>query len=192
MSFFITAGMTGVRGSTSPEGPKLDFAAVDATDCAIEGTVNCARREEGRPDFTGTAVGPAVTGGAASTFGGATIAAAGEGVFTTTALGFAAGAAEALGFVATGAAAGFLGAACGATTLLTGLLFTGAVTIFFTAGRFAFDGVLEADFTGAAGFLAAVVVFTLLAANAFAFGCGLAATLGLAFLVLVALNSCLL
>ena len=192
MSFFITAGMTGVRGSTSPEGPKLDFAAVDATDCAIEGTVNCARREEGRPDFTGTAVGPAVTGGAASTFGGATIAAAGEGVFATTALGFAAGAAEALGFVATGAAAGFLGAACGATTLLTGLLFTGAVTIFFAAGRFAFDGVLEADFTGAAGFLAAVVVFTLLAATAFAFGCGLAATLGLAFLVLVALNSCLL
>ena len=194
MSFFITAGMTGVRGSTSPEGPKLDFAAVDATDCAIEGTVNCARREEGRPDFTGIAVGPAATGGAASTFWGTTIAAAGEseGVFATTALGFAAGAAEALGFGATGAAAGFLGAACGATTLLTGLLFTGAVTMFFAAGRFAFDGVLAADFTGAAGFLAAVVVFTLLAATAFAFGCGLAATLGLAFLVLVALNSCLL
>ena len=134
--------MTGVRGSTSPEGPKLDFAAVDATDCAIEGTVNCARREEGRPDFTGTAGGPAVPGGAASTFGGATIGAAVEGAFGTTAL----------GFVATGAAADFLGAAFGAAALLTGLLFTGEVTVFFEAGGFAFDGVLAEDFTGDGGF----------------------------------------
>ena len=185
--------MTGVRGSTSPEGPKLDFAAVDATDCAIDGTVNCARLEEGRPDFTGTAGGPAVTGGAASTFGGATIVAAFEGAFGTTALGFVAGAADALGFVATGAAAGFLGAAFGAAALLTGLLFTGEVTVFFAAGGFAFDGVLAEDFTGVAGFFAAAVVaLTLLVATALAFGCGLAATVGWAFLVLVAFNSCLL
>ena len=179
----MTAGMTGVRGSTSPEGPKLDFAAVDATDCAIEGTVNCARREEGRPDFTGTAGGPAVTGGAAITFGATTIGAAVEGAFGTTAL----------GFVATGAAADFLGAAFGAAALLTGLLFTGEVTVFFAAGGFAFDGVLAEDFTGVGGFFAAAVVaLTLLVATALAFGCGLAATVGWAFLVLVAFNSCLL
>ena len=33
---------------------KLDLAAVDATDCAMDGTVSCANREEGRPVRTGT------------------------------------------------------------------------------------------------------------------------------------------
>ena len=32
---------------------KLALAAVDATDCAMEGTVNCARREDGRPALAG-------------------------------------------------------------------------------------------------------------------------------------------
>lgn len=30
------------------------MAAVDATDCAMEGTVSCASREDGRPALTGT------------------------------------------------------------------------------------------------------------------------------------------
>jgi hypothetical protein len=33
---------------------KLALAAVEATDCAIDGTVNCANREEGRPALAGT------------------------------------------------------------------------------------------------------------------------------------------
>ena len=44
---------------------KLALAAVDATDCAMDGTVNCARREDGRPERTG--IPSAVIGGAAVT-----------------------------------------------------------------------------------------------------------------------------
>jgi len=46
------------------------LAAVDATDCAIEGTVNCVRREEGRGlrstplDDTGAGAGTGVGAGA--------------------------------------------------------------------------------------------------------------------------------
>jgi hypothetical protein len=159
----------------------------------MEGTVNCARREEGRPDFTGTAAGPTVVAGVASNLGGATSVTAGAGGFASTALGLTALAAGALGFEAGGAAAGFLAAVWGVTTLLTGLLFTGVVTVFFAEEGVAFGGDLTADFTGTNGFFAAVVTaLALLAATALAFGCGLAATWGLAFLVLVAFNSCLL
>jgi len=47
------------------------LAAVDATDWAIDGTVSCANREEGRPDFTGTAL---VAGAGAGTGGEGAIA----------------------------------------------------------------------------------------------------------------------
>ena len=78
--------------------------------------------------------------------------------------------------------------------LVAGAVFlAGVVTIFFGAGALAFAGVLELDFTGTAAFLAgaegalvALAVLTLDAAT------GLAAAPGLAFLVLVAFNSCLL
>ena len=43
---------------------KLALAAVEATDCAMEGTVNCASREEGRPALTGTDVAAVGTGAA--------------------------------------------------------------------------------------------------------------------------------
>jgi hypothetical protein len=115
---------------------------------------------------------------------------AGAGGFATTTFGLAAVTAGGLVFVARGAATGFLAAASGVTTLLTGLLFTGVVTIFFAEGGFAFGGDLATDFTGATGFFAAVFsALVVLAATALAFGCGLAATGGLAFLVLVAFNS---
>ena len=41
---------------------KLALAAVDATDCAMEGTVSCANREEGRPALGGTGATPTVAG----------------------------------------------------------------------------------------------------------------------------------
>ena len=68
---------------------KLALAAVEATDCAIEGTVNCASRDDGRPALTGTdgAAGVAnATGatGATEAFIGATTGAAGSlGAFTS-------------------------------------------------------------------------------------------------------------
>ena len=45
----------GVISGKATLGVKLDLAAVDATDCAMDGTVNCAKRDDGRPDFCGTA-----------------------------------------------------------------------------------------------------------------------------------------
>ena len=48
---------------------KLPLAAVDATDCAIDGTVNCAKREDGRPALGGTDGVAVETGGGAAAVG---------------------------------------------------------------------------------------------------------------------------
>lgn len=164
---------------------------MDAIDWAIEGTVNCARREEGLPDLTGTALGSWVTG--AATLGvtdAAALAGAGEGL--------CAGAALAAGFTAAAVALAAAGVgdffATGAAALGGGAVFlAGVVTVFFGAGTLAFAGVLEMDLTGAAVFLTgAAGALVALAALILVAATGLAPVPGLAFLVLVAFNSCLL
>lgn len=177
----------------------------------MDGTVNCAKREEGLPDFTGTADGSLLTGTA-------TLAGAAATGLAATAAAFAATGALAAGFAATAGAlaAGFEGAAglatllaldalaltvgvflaAGAAALAAGagvVFLAGLVTVFFGAGALALAGVLERALIGAAGFLAgATGTLAALAGLDLAAGTDLDAAPGLAFLVLVAFNSCLL
>jgi hypothetical protein len=119
---------------------KLDLAAVDATDWAMDGTVSWAKRDDGRPDLTGTPLGAAAGAGAegleAITFteGLAFVSATTGAVLAGVALGsgFTAGA------LAVGVfAAGFL--AC--TGLSAGAILT--ATGAFTAGVVVRDVFLE-------------------------------------------------
>ena len=96
-------------------------------------------------------------------------------------------------------AAAVLGAdffAAGAAALDAGagvVFLVGVVTVFFGADALVLACVGEIDFGATAGFLAAATgVLAVLAALGLAAGTCLAAVLGLAFLVLVAFNSCLL
>jgi hypothetical protein len=50
-----------MRG-TGADCEKLDLAAVDATDCAMEGTVTWARRDDGRPALAGAGATTGATG----------------------------------------------------------------------------------------------------------------------------------
>lgn len=171
---------------------------MDATDWAIEGTVNCARRDEGLPDLTGTAVGSLL--GCIGTLGATgrgTLAARGAALLTSGALvgsglTMAAGALDttavlAADFFAAGAAVLDAGAGAGEVFLVE------VVTVFFGAEVLGFAWVLEIGFGAAAGSLAGTTgVLAVLDALGLAAGTCLAAVVGLAFLVLVAFNSCLL
>ena len=168
---------------------------MEATDWAIEGTVNCARRDEGLPDLTGTAVGSLLgCVGSLGAIGAATLAGAGAALPTGGALlaglKVAAGALDATAvlaadFFAAGAAG--LGAGGGAVFLV------GVITVFFGAEALVLACVLEINLGATAGFLVgATDVLAVFVALGLAAGTCLAAVLGLAFLVLVAFNSCLL
>jgi hypothetical protein len=127
--------------------PKLALAAVEATDWAIEGTVNCARREEGLPDLTGTAVGSLL--GCVSTLGAtgkSALAATGAALITSGALlaGFTA-AAGALDTTAVLAAV-FFAAGARALDAGTGVVFlVEVVTVFFGVDALVLACVLEID-----------------------------------------------
>lgn len=168
---------------------------MEATDWAIEGTVNCARRDEGLPDFTGTAAGSLLgCVGTLGATGAATLAGAGAALPTAGALlaGFtvAAGALDAAAVLA----ADFFAAGAAALDAGAGVVFlVEVVTVFFGADALVLACVGEIDFGATAGFFAAATgVLAVLAALGLAAGTCLAAVLGLAFLVLVAFNSCLL
>jgi len=170
---------------------------VEATDCAIDGTVSCAKRDDGRPDFTGTAGAAALVGVGGATLAGAlTGAAAAAGFLTADFSG--ADLAAVLGFGAGGGGAFALTAgALGLLTFTAGLLFAGAAADFLAMGALplaaGFTGDLAADLTGVVGFLAgAADALAPLAGLGLAAGLALATTLGFAFLVLVAFNLCLL
>ncbi len=63
LRFFLTEEANGdAIGCVAAMGVKLALAPVDATDCAIEGTVSCTRREEGRPVRTGIPSSASVAG----------------------------------------------------------------------------------------------------------------------------------
>lgn len=173
----------------------------------MDGTVNCAKRDEGLPDFTGTADGSLLTGtatlaGVAATGLAATAAAlAATGALAAIAgalaAGFegAAGLATLLALDALAPTGGvFLAAGAAALAAGAGVVFlAGVVTVFFGAGALALAGVLERALIGAAGFLAgATGTLAALAGLDLAAGTDLDAAPGLAFLVLVAFNSCLL
>jgi hypothetical protein len=98
---------------------------------------------------------------------------------------FAALTAPAADFFVAGAAALDAGA--------TVIFLAGVVTVFFGAGALAFAGVLAMGLTGATVFLAgATGALAALAVLALDVATGLVDVPGLAFLVLVAFNSCLL
>ncbi len=117
---------------------------MEATDCAMEGTVNWASREDGRPALAGTCAGGAATGATATTTG------AGTGAGT----GAVAGLETALAGVLTGALATGLttaGAAAFLTISFTGLaaLFGDGFWFFDTSTAFT-AGILEAEGLGLA------------------------------------------
>lgn len=198
LSFFTIAGITGVEKGAWLEGLKLAFAAVDAIDCAMDGTVSCARREDGRPDLVGTELttagaGAGLTGLGEMAFTGAVVlvSAATAGVSAWVALeGFFKTAASATGFLAA-AATVFLGG------VATG--FWGAEAAVASAG-FAFT----LGLVGAAAFFAGAAVAAALAGAAldlagaaiFASGWTVLAeavpTFALLGLALLAFTSCLL
>lgn len=73
-SFLTADARGGVINGSAVDWVKLDLAAVDATDCAIDGTVSCARRDDGRPVFCGTPDGPVTSVGSLTGIGAATAA----------------------------------------------------------------------------------------------------------------------
>lgn len=147
LSFFTINGITGAAAGTWLAWLKLDLAAVDATDWAIDGTVSWARREEGRPDFTGTALALAAGAGAgagglvAVTFtGGLTLVSAATGAVLA---GIALGSGFTMGVLAlrvsvvaafADATAAFLVFAVGFTTGLAGASLDAAFAAGLTGG----------------------------------------------------------
>ena len=100
------------------------------------------------------------------------------------------------GSLALGAGLGSGFFAVGAAALAAGgdaIFLTGVVTVFFGAGAAALAGILETDLAGPTGFLGGTTgALAPLAVLALAVATDLAGVPGLAFLVLVAFNSCLL
>jgi hypothetical protein len=130
------------------------LAAVDATDCAMDGTVSCAKREDGRPDFTGMVF---VTGAGAGAGGVGAITCTGGLTFVSATTG---------GVLAEiGLDNGFT-----AATLVVAVFTIGAFAGFTTvaADFLAATDTLEATAAGAA-LLAVLAVFGSSAATAFAF-----------------------
>lgn len=159
---------------------KLDLAAVEATDCAIDGTVNWASLADGRGLFCGTA-------GVGAVFSGMAAAGAAGLDLDTTGVGMETGRDEARGVEETGAA-GLGASAWGLTTGLalaaTGLAatLTGAAALAGVAGVGVLPADLAATLAAAAGFTAGeLAVFALAAALADA---GLLFTTGLLVAVL--------
>lgn len=204
-SFLVAEGSGGTISGNAVLCVKLDFAAVDATDCAMEGTVNWARREEGRPALAGTAAAVATAGAATGEAGLAACVGAGT---VLAALAFAAGAAGAAAaltlffksFLSTAGATDFAAglAAAGtvglATDLVAGLL-TGFAAGLATGLATGLAGLFRTEFTDLAAafgagfwFLAVTAGFALgLVANALAAVTGvLAAVLAGGFVVALA------
>lgn len=148
------------------------MAAVDATDCAMDGTVICASRAEGLVDRVGWAAAAAASGRGGMARGrawtGATACLAGA-VFGVTGAPFAAGCFTT--GLALGAGAAFLAAgAVLAGAFLAGAARTGDLATGF-AGVF-LAGALAAGFTGAffaAAFAAGFAAFTAFAGAAAGF-----------------------
>lgn len=118
-SFLIEAEAAGAITGDSLKGVKLAFGAVDATDWAMEGTVTCARREDGRGALVG-ATGAATTTGAVGALGATATLAAALGAGLGAGAIVAAGLATAL----TVTALPFAGAGIGLAAALLGTLAT--------------------------------------------------------------------
>jgi hypothetical protein len=160
LSFLTIAGITGGANTAWLEGLKLDLAAVEATDWAIDGTVNIARREEGRPDFTGTVLGATGAGTGMAALEGVEFTGALDGSSATATGGVAGVVLDPAFFTGMGEATAFLGATGLATT---GRAFALAGLVGLAGGAFAATFAFTSVFTGAA-------------AGFFATGAGLAVT----------------